>query len=409
MQAIYNTDVRLFEKSGKFFAFGINNYSIVRLSRKGFDVFSSLQKYNSISSTIKELNSRYSLKEITSSYLQIQSLIENGYFLNESPVCNHSPNLNRLVVLVSGGCNMGCRYCFEKDIPVVNNQNKMSRQTADSLIKWFFKNLKGNKAYITLYGGEPLLNLAVVKYIILESYKLAAENQVTFIPYIITNGTLLNKNLALWLKAHNVKIQVSVDGNAETHNRFRTYKNSKSTHKRIIKNLQFLNESGVDYNLRAVVTRRNTKVSEILEDLRSYGTNRVSFDIVASESSDIHLSKNDWKSFLTDFSQYLNKPVENFDLLADEVQKTIKRISRKERLHFGCGAGINEFTVDPDGNIYECERLFGLPLGNIHDDFDISKVSIWFSEEHLSKRTVQFMLGKESLWRRMQASLTNYK
>jgi len=368
-------NVHLFKKSNKYFAFDVSKYTIIKLTEKGFDVFNALQKYNNLSLVIEKMEAKYSIKEIISNYFQIISLYERGYLSEQQVSISHCSGFNKVVILVAGGCNLRCGYCFERDIPSIKKLNLMSQNTANTLLRWFFKNLQSTRAYMTLYGGEPLLNFEIVKYLIINAKVIADQNKVKFIPYIITNGTLLDQNKALWLKEYNVNIQVSVDGDAMTHDRFRVYKNFKSTHKLIINNLRNLNLIGNTYNLRAVVTRKNTQVSDIVETLKTYGTNKVSFDIVASENQDIRLDKKDWSDLIEDFSIYLNKPYKSWDTLADEVQKTIKRICRKEIVNYGCSAGISEYTIDYSGNIFDCERLFRKPLGNICCDKDIKKIN----------------------------------
>ena len=193
----------------------------------------------------------------------------------------------------------------------------------------------------------------------------AAGHGITLTKYLITNGTLLTEERIQYLKDHEVSIQLSVDGDAETHNRFRVLKSGAPTMDRIYPNIARLRESGADFNLRAVLTSQNPDPAAVTEGLRFYGGGRVSFEVVASGDREIDLSPDEWAVFNERYAEWIDEPFSSWADLPHEVQNTISRLCERQHVFYGCGAGLSEVTVAPDGNIYECQRVYRDPLGHL--------------------------------------------
>ena len=71
----------------------------------------------------------------------------------------------RLTLLTTLQCNFACDYCFQGDHGDYNKfAEKMSLETADGVCAWTeqrLDELKPERFALTLFGGEPLLNLPV--------------------------------------------------------------------------------------------------------------------------------------------------------------------------------------------------------------------------------------------------------
>lgn len=111
-------------------------------------------------------------------------------------------NLRQLLIEVTDSCNLKCRYCGYGDL-YDNFDKREAKQQQFSNVKllvdylaelWgsaynisYDKNIK-----IGFYGGEPLLNMRLIKEII-EYLKLLKGLNVHFSYNMTTNGVLLNK------------------------------------------------------------------------------------------------------------------------------------------------------------------------------------------------------------------------
>ena len=70
------------------------------------------------------------------------------------------------------------------------------------------------------------------------------------------------------------------------------------------------------------------------------------------------------------FSGWSNMP--------EEMQSMVSRICKQQRFFFGCGGGLNEVTVAPNGDIYECQRMYKKPIANISEDLSPCEASNHF-------------------------------
>ena len=350
-------DVHVFKRADHHYAFDTRNFSILRLDPLGASILSQM-KESSLDELIDLLGSICDNRLIESYYTKFLKMLEDGVF-SRGPVRQpKKPPFYRLVAMVAGGCNMGCKYCFEKDVPTFQNANLMSKETADEMLHWYFRHHEGSKAHLQIYGGEPLLNWPVAVFLIEQMESWAAAKQILFTKYLITNGTLLTESQIDFFKDHHLSVQISADGDAKTHDRLRTFKSGQATMKCIQPNILKLKNQGVDFNLRAVITRKNPNSINVIDGLRSLGGQKVSFEIVAVDDIELQFDDNDWMVFNAHHEKQLSAPFDSWHLLPAELQSAIIQICEGKRLYYGCGAGVNEITVAPDGSLYECQRMY---------------------------------------------------
>lgn len=114
-------------------------------------------------------------------------------------------------------CNARCYYCFEHGC----HHDKMTKETADAVVKYLIRYWNGSLLNITWFGGEPLLAPDIIDYI---TERLLAKN-IKLISKITTNGLLLTREAALKAlnRWHTTKIQISMDAYGEEYNRIKNY------------------------------------------------------------------------------------------------------------------------------------------------------------------------------------------
>ncbi len=193
-----------------------------------------------------------------------------------------------LILGITEQCNLRCEYCCYGNHYAeyrCHSGSSMTWEIAQKAIDTLFERQVRTPG-ITFYGGEPLLELDLIKRIV----RLVGEREretgksVTF--SITTNGTLLNDDTIHFLVAHNVGVLISIDGPSEVHDRNRVFRNSagekRGTYDDVIKNIRRFAELYPDYNARGIsmvlappldLERRN----EFLREWRPwYSMNRVS-------------------------------------------------------------------------------------------------------------------------------------
>jgi len=83
-------------------------------------------------------------------------------------------------------CNLACTYCY-----IDKDQKQMSPETAGRIVDFIFQSAPpGEKIDIGFFGGDPLLEVELIKTIVgmITGHRLYESQRVLF--SVITNGTL---------------------------------------------------------------------------------------------------------------------------------------------------------------------------------------------------------------------------
>ena len=151
--------------------------------------------------------------------------------------------LMKLTVLTTLQCNFACDYCFQGDHGDHNKfAAKMTLETAARIVEWVAQRLdevKPERFTLTLFGGEPLLNLPVCYKLAEECHALCEARGITQTITIITNGLLLTPEVVARLKPYGlIGVKVTLDGDRDTHNRMRPLRGRQGTFDKIIENIR---------------------------------------------------------------------------------------------------------------------------------------------------------------------------
>lgn len=151
---------------------------------------------------------------------------------------NSEPENATLMINMTNGCNMACKYCFAGV-----NKGKVQNITLDTIKNAVFE-LLGKYIDIPSYtifffGGEPLLrkdlmmeSVTFIKKIILEHSK-----KVNF--SVSTNGTLIEPSIIDFFKREYVQVTISIDG-SKLQNKERIFNDGTETFETVINNVNLL-------------------------------------------------------------------------------------------------------------------------------------------------------------------------
>ena len=173
----------------------------------------------------------------------------------------------QLMLIPTYGCNLACTYCYQHGIDA--EYDIITKETVDAFFDYANKNFsaKLKKPFITLFGGEPLVNSpkqrAIVEYIVSrcadEGYELAA----------VTNGNDFTEFVDILKKATIKEMQFTLDGSRDVHNARRGTRNKKGTFDNVINGIDAAVKNGFPVNLRTVVDLENirdiVKLAEYLD------------------------------------------------------------------------------------------------------------------------------------------------
>src|ERR1700722_6065199 len=148
-----SVEVHVFQQNSDYYAFDVRNFAILKIDHRGAAVLRRMRDLP-LGAIVQELASQdIPAEAVRAYYVKFLELIRDGV-LSIQPVDSPGrPYFNRLVIMLAGGCNMGCTYCFEKDVPIYQEPNLLTRERADEIVNWFCKHQEGEWAHVQLYGG----------------------------------------------------------------------------------------------------------------------------------------------------------------------------------------------------------------------------------------------------------------
>lgn len=297
--------------------------------------------------------------------------------------------------LVTEDCNLACSYCFELD---GRNKNKMTKETARKGLEFLCNNAIKNgerEFHVMLFGGEPLLNLEVVKEIFKYGLELAEKNNLNFTTSMVTNATILTTEVKRILNAYknraNLNVQLSVDGIKKIHDRYRVTKNGNGSFDTIEKNIpewKALFADNIDRLSVHGCSNRDT-LPYLYENYiffrENWGLERIWFMPIHSE---IWVEKD-----LEIYEEQLNK-IADYILgrckKEDNYQEVINYAPIDRCLSLDvfpdapCGAGKNFITVTATGEMFPCHQIYfndpeeTTKIGDLEFGIDEQKRSLFF-------------------------------
>ena len=161
----------------------------------------------------------------------------------------------QLMLVPTYSCNFACTYCFQHGID--GRPQLISKDIVDAFFAYARDTFvqAGKKPFVTLFGGEPLMNSKahreIVEYILdgcaREGYEFAAvTNGYEFVHYVDS------------LKKVKVKeIQFTLDGSQQKHDKRRVLQGGQGTYDRVVEGIAAAVANQIPVNLRSVVDRDN--------------------------------------------------------------------------------------------------------------------------------------------------------
>ncbi len=116
-------------------------------------------------------------------------------------------NLNHFALVVTDACNFDCSYCAQEKGP-----DMMGAETVKKALRFFFPFLMDESAYISFYGGEPLLAMDNIRLAakLLEELNRDGKKKIHYT--LTTNGSLLTGEMLDFFEANRFRLVLSFDG-----------------------------------------------------------------------------------------------------------------------------------------------------------------------------------------------------
>ncbi len=259
-------------------------------------------------------------------------------------------------------CNFNCRYCYQ----TINKSNeKLNLKTCLALVD---EASKLGMIYFGITGGEPTLFegwLTIIKYII----------EKEMIPVFTSNGSIIGKDPDIAKKLFSLglkEITISLDAsNPVLHHSITRTSNSFSN---VIKAIKYLLDSDIRVIIKYVLSTLNVHDLEKFIDfvvnlgVHEIGITNMEGGAIGSAANSISsINKSQYKKTI----KLLNEKVIQYE------DKTIINLPDHSSCLYGendwfpCGGLTMGMSIDPNGDVTICDKLFGIDeftYGNIFDD-----------------------------------------
>lgn len=340
-------------------------YNYVQQNGEYYLIYNTL--YNSLVRLSEEEFTRYCRLEDLSDQLS-SSFAENGlwvdaeidektkYLACAEAYTLYVPRPLSITITTTLKCNARCTYCYEKGV----KQTDIEEGAEEKIIDFLKKHNRRNEVHLIWFGGEPLMNMPFMDLLC----KRLVEEGITFSSYIITNGSLLNREIienkfSSW---NIMDMQVTLDGTKEVYEHTKNYlRPEEGEFYSILNSIRIAAESGVFVNVRLNIGKKNKdSILDVLKELDAifYQYNNVVF----------------YPAFLTGKNEILSEE-ERVEFVKKMLlsMKNIKKLTTSTkfyslpRMHACMNGDPQSFSIDVNGNVYSCEHYVGKEVHRIGD------------------------------------------
>jgi len=160
--------------------------------------------------------------------------------------------LDLLVIQPTPFCNLDCTYCY---LPDRQNTKRISAELLDRIFAWVFAgDVVQGPFTVVWHAGEPLV---LPPRFYAEAFAIVARHNRANIPVAHsyqTNGTLIDQKWCDFIKQHDLRIGVSVDGPDFLNDLYRKTRRGNGTYQRVMEGVARLQRNHIPFHVITVLT-----------------------------------------------------------------------------------------------------------------------------------------------------------
>ena len=281
-----------------------------------------------------------------------------------------------LCMHVCHDCNLKCAYCFAKEGTYNTARDYMTKEVAQAAIDFLIaKSGSRQNLEIDFFGGEPLMNMEVVKFSVDYAKARAKECGKEFSFTMTTNALLLTDENIEYLNREMDNVVISIDGRKDVHNRVRKTRNGIDAYPHILEAARKFRAVRGDktYYIRGTFTGYNLDFAEDVLALADAGFDQISVEpVVLPQDNPMAITADKVGRVLQEYDRlaeaYIDRRANgkwfnffHFMIDLEEGPCIMKRLS-------GCAAGCGYLAISPIGDIYPCHQFVGetdYRIGNV--------------------------------------------
>lgn len=410
--------IKFFEVDQRYYMYNAKTNLIININRSKYDI---LNKY--IKDSNADLEQNENIKFLNDNHLLLAGPIHQRAKetnININNTYNYAKKYvipKKICLEITDSCNLRCKYCFYTINEKQTENNKkhgnsfMTEEIALSSVKMYIKDylsklnkikknlqiefIKKNPPAIGFYGGEPLLNFKIIKFIV---EFLKKDKSIKFDNYILsitTNLTLLSDEMIDYFIYNNFFIHVSLDGPKDENDKNRVFKNGIGTFDSVFSNLLKIKTKSKSYYQKyvqiqavAAFNLNQKKVDRFFENLtennlyagcghftkldfsqkdclipntiiNNYNDNENWFREIIKSINSI----DEFQELMSNNSRFCSEMLQLFDLIT-KLENSSKGTNYYNTMD-SCYFGFSQKFVSSKGKFHICERTdFSLPIGD---------------------------------------------
>lgn len=272
-------------------------------------------------------------------------LVERGWFVEETP--REAPRALGLVLTTA--CNLACDYCNVSGGSYGRLRRTMSAETIESALDWL-RSLDDEGAgpttrkKVVFFGGEPLLAFPALVDAATRARRRFPDVELA----VVTNGTLVDDEIAAFFAEHGVEVTLSIDGDADSHDRHRRDHAGRGSHARATAGVETLVRHGVTPLLRATYAGGGSSFDERVAALERVGRRRLP---IVVERLDVPAAGDDYDDASAALFARDVREGRAPDTLVPFVDAVVRGAHGAS---LACTAG-RDVVVLPDGDVFPCQ------------------------------------------------------
>lgn len=391
-----NKNIHKFYQNGMYILLDVNSSTVHLIDETVYRVMDYFDGNND-EEVIQKLKGEIPEADLKEILEELHELMKRGELfapeITEPPYFKENALVKSMCLLVAEDCNLRCKYCFAGTGDMGHDRRLMTKEVGKAAVDYIIANSGNRKnCEIDFFGGEPLINMPVVKYVTEYVREKEKETGKKFKLTLTTNGVLLNDENIKWLNDNDISLVLSLDGRKEVHDNMRPDVGGKGSYDKVLKNFKKMVDSrdGYDYYLRGTFTNQNLDFSNDVISMADEGFDILSVEPVVLKDSPYGFTEEDLPKIFAEYDKlteiYLKRKAEgrgffffHFNVDLEHGPCVAKRLS-------GCGAGHEYFAVAADGNMYPCHQFAGRDkyvLGNVFDGLQNKDLPIEFRNTHV--------------------------
>lgn len=337
------------------------NYIMYNTFTNNFFIMNKIQKENL-------LNLKLSKKEknemLDKGFLINSNFDEKAELKNERLKETFDEEYLHYTIYTTYTCNANCFYCFERN----KKKEIMSIKTANDIAEFIINNIKNKtkRVHIQWFGGEPLLNIKIIDLISEKIKKYIKNKDIKFTSNIVTNGSLINKDMIQKFKKWNVvNIQITLDGTKKEYEKRKAYTKIKNSFDLVINNIEEILKSNLQVSVRINFDKQNFEdilnLLVFLSKFNEYNNFRCYLMPLYSTSKYNKENYIDEKNCSIFFGKIFSKMIE-LKYIKNQKYFLLKRIPL-----FCKALKKSAWVIDTKGNLYKCTHDMEKEIGSIYN------------------------------------------